>query len=65
MSKTSPNKALLYAYLDISHVLMALEECFTDHIETESLEATLEDIREAYTGDPESVTHEREKEDER
>jgi len=59
MRTDKTNKVLLYAYLDISHALMFIEgdSCEAD---PKALKATLEDIREAYTGNPNDLKHERE-----
>ena len=41
---------LLCAYLDISHVLYALEHQTPADIDQKALEETLDDIRQVYTG---------------
>ena len=51
--------ALLYAYLDISHVLVCLDEYMVSHVcDVDALEATLDNIREVYEGN-EPLEHER------
>ena len=52
-------QTLLCAYLDLSHVLMALENCNPGEIDTKALEATLADIRRDYALDPNDLEHER------
>ena len=55
---TSKDDALLRAYLDISHALMALEYDAPHEIDVNALSETLADIREVYTGEQE-LRHER------
>ena len=54
---TDANVALEMAYLDISHTLLALECNEPWNIDRQALQATLDDIRGAYTG-VSQLTHE-------
>ena len=53
-----PNNALLCSYLAISHVLKHLDGQI-GQIGKRALEAALEGIREAFTGNPDDLRHER------
>lgn len=59
-TKTAVGKddALLRAYLDLSHTLMALESGAPHEIDVKALADTLDDIRETYAGE-QDLSHER------
>ena len=50
MSTLTKNDALLYAYLDVSQIITSMDNSGELGCDVESLEATLDNIREAYDG---------------
>ena len=50
MSTLTKNDALFYAYLDVSQIITSMDNSGELGCDVESLEATLDNIREAYDG---------------
>ena len=50
MTKITKNDALLFAYLDVSQIITSMNECGELGCDVDSLEATLDYIREVYDG---------------
>ena len=57
MNKPSVDQALLCAYIDIKHVLQALNDGDPYVIEVSALKDTLSDVKDAYTGSVELLNY--------